>query len=81
MPGRNPWEGIMGNRSNLSLADFVPHPLRVSAGVGEHFCVIGPDLLVQRGDEYLEDSGHFVPFTLEALGRRVPRGLLARRPV
>ena len=71
----------MGNRFDLSLAGFIPHPDGASAGVGEHFCVIGPDLLVQKGDEYLEDSGRFVPFALEAVGRRVPRGLLARRPM
>jgi len=53
----------------------------LSADVGERYTVIGPELLVEKGDEYLDERGRFVPFPLEAVGRRVPRGVLARRPL
>ena len=54
---------------------------RLSADVGERYTVIGPELLVERGDEYLDERGRFVPFPLEAVGRSVPAGVLARRPL
>jgi hypothetical protein len=53
----------------------------LSADVGERYTVIGPELLVEKGDEYLDERGRFVPFPLEAVGRRVPPGVLARRPL
>ena len=53
----------------------------LSADVGERYTVIGPELLVEKGDEYLDERGRFVPFPLEAIGRKVPRGILARRPI
>ncbi len=53
----------------------------LSADVGERYAVIGPELLVEKGDEYLDERGRFVPFPLEAVGRRVPPGVLARRPL
>lgn len=77
----------MGNRFNRFnqftpvIVGFVPHGDKAAPDVGERFCVIGPDLLIERGDEYLDDCGSFVPFPLEAVGRRVVTGLLARRPV
>ncbi len=52
-----------------------------SVEVGEHFQLIGPDLLVDKGDEYCDSEGCFVPFPLEAIARPVPSGLLARRPL
>ena len=53
----------------------------LSGDVGERYTVIGPELLVEKGDEYLDERGRFVPFPLEAVGRRVPAGVLARRPL
>jgi hypothetical protein len=53
----------------------------LSFDVGERYCVIGPHLLVEKGDEYLDQNGRFVTFSLEAVGRPVPPGLLARRPL
>ena len=48
--------------------------------VGEGYYAIGPDLLIEKGDEYLHPSGRFIAFPLEAIGRPVSPGLLARRP-
>jgi hypothetical protein len=70
----------VGNRLDPNLIGFTAHG-EAEADVGEHFCPIGPDLLVEKGDEYLDANGRFVPFPLEAVGRRVPRGLRARRPI
>lgn len=47
--------------------------------VGEDYHAIGPDLLIEKGDEYLHPCGRFIPFPLEAIGRPVAVGLLARR--
>ncbi len=52
--------------------------LRRDVGVNYH--AIDPQLLIEKGDEYLHPSGRFVPFPLEAIGRPVGRGVLARRP-
>jgi hypothetical protein len=84
----------MGDRFNRFLSSYrrdvagPDEPSRPSKGdenlaadVGERYTVIGPNLLVEKGDEYLDENGRFVPFPLEAIGRKVPPGVLARRPV
>jgi hypothetical protein len=48
--------------------------------VGAHYHAIHPDLLIEKGDEYLHPCGRFIPFPLEAIGRPVARGMVARRP-
>jgi hypothetical protein len=52
------------------------HPGR---DVGVNYHAIAPELLIEKGDEYLHPNGRFVPFPLEAIGRPVGRGVLARR--
>jgi len=51
-----------------------------SVDVGENFHAIPPDLLIEKGDEYLHPCGRFIAFPLEAIGRPVARCRLARRP-
>lgn len=70
----------MGNRIDPRAAGPAPGRDGNSVDVGEHFQAIGQDLLVDKGDEYCDSAGCFVPFPLEAIGRPVPSGLLARRP-
>jgi hypothetical protein len=53
----------------------------VDMNVGFDYYAVGPDLLIEKGDEYLHPSQGFMPFPLEAVGRPLSRGLLARRPV
>ncbi len=70
----------MGNRFDPAVAGLMADAEHACNAVGEYYSVIGHGLLVERGDEYLGRQGRFVPFALEAVGRPVPRGLLARRP-
>ena len=62
------WEWPSGNTGHAT----------VDVGAGYH--AVGSDLLIEKGDEYLHPCGRFIPFPLEAIGRPVARGLLARRP-
>jgi hypothetical protein len=88
------FEWIMGEADYLRFSSHEPDDAgsgspgeertgdeNLSADVGERYTVIGPELLVEKGDEYLDERGRFVPFPLEAVGRRVPAGVLARRPL
>jgi hypothetical protein len=54
--------------------------MAATVDVGEDYHAISPDLLIEKGDEYLHPCGRFIPFPLEAIGRPLSRGLLARRP-
>ena len=47
--------------------------------VGAGYYAIAAHLLIEKGDEYLHASGRFIPFPLEAVGRPLATGLLARR--
>ena len=78
---RIPWERVMGNRLDPRFIGLAPEGEEPSIDVGEYFQVIRPELLVEKGDEYCDDQGCFVPFPLEAVGRPVPVGLVARRPM
>jgi hypothetical protein len=71
----------MGKRfeSTGSWSSDNEDPADIDVGLG--YCVIGPDLLIEKGDEDLHPSGSFIPFPLEAIGRPVASGILARRPV
>ena len=69
----------MGNRLEAMVLGLSSPPDGPGVDVGEFYCVIGHGLLVERGDEYRNADGRFVPFVLEAVGRPVPAGLLARR--
>jgi len=53
--------------------------LDVDVDVGEGYYPIAPDLLIEKGDEYRHPSGRFIAFPLEAVGRPLAHGLLARR--
>ncbi len=69
--------------AKLHPANFDPSGDRYLADVdvGVDYYAVSPDLLIEKGDEYLHPSGRFTPFPLEAVGRPLSRGLLARRPV
>jgi hypothetical protein len=48
--------------------------------VGEGFREVPTNTLVEKGDEFKDSaSGRFLPFSLEAIGRPVPAGMLVRR--
>jgi len=67
------------DKGNDHVAGRVDVDIDNDIDVGEGYYAVGPDLLIEKGDEYLHPSGRFIPFPLEAVGRPVSRGLLARR--
>jgi len=67
------------DKGNDRVAGRVDVGIDNDIDVGEGYYAVGPDLLIEKGDEYLHPSGRFIPFPLEAVGRPVSRGLLARR--
>ncbi len=59
-----------------SLSCFAP---AAASLVGSGFREVPASTLVEKGDEYRGDSGYFVPFSLDFVGRPVPAGMLVRR--
>lgn len=57
----------------------IEHAVSQRSRVGDGFRLVAETSLVEKGDEYLDGSGRFLAFGLEAVGRPVPAGMLVRR--